>query len=94
MAKSAWKFLKTNQIEFYKYSVEMKLLTKHRGRQAIGLVKNSFIINNINYSFRYEAYLGNSFVGKKFYEYCVGLKMREFLKFKKPFYYISKKKKK
>jgi hypothetical protein len=93
VAKSAWKFLKTNQIEFYKYNTEFKLLIKNQGYQEIGLVKNSFIINNINYSFRYAAYIGDTFINKKFYNYCVGLKMRQFLKFKKPFHYRSKKNK-
>ena len=92
VAKSAWKFLKTNQLEFYKYNIELKLLTKDQGQQVVGFVKNNFIINNINYSFKYIAHLGDSFLNKKFYKYCVGLKMREFLKFKKPFYYRSKKK--
>lgn len=94
VAKSAWKFLKTDIKELYRYNKELKLLTKNRGRQKVGLVKNSFIINSINYTFKYQAYLGNWTINKKFYKFCVGLKMREFLKFKKPFHYISKKKKK
>jgi len=94
VAKSAWKFLKTNQSEFYKYYKEFKLLNKDKFKQVVGLVKNNFIINNINYTFNYTAHIGNWDINKKFYKYCVGLKMREFLKFKKPFHYISKKKKK
>lgn len=94
MAKSAWKFLKTNQSEFYNYYKEFKLLNKDKFKQVVGLVKNNFIINNINYTFNYTGHIGNWDINKKFYKYCVGLKMREFLKFKKPFHYISKKKKK
>jgi hypothetical protein len=94
VAKSAWKFSITDTLELYRYNKEFKLLTKNRGRQSVGLVKNSFMINSINYTFKYKAHIGNWIINKKFYKLAIGLKMREFLKFKKPFHYISKKKKK
>lgn len=93
MAKSAWKFLKTDQKQLYMHNYEYKLLIKNQGYQKYGFVKNSFIINNINYGFKYVSHIGNEYLHKKFYKYCIGLKMREFLKFKKPFYFRSKKKK-
>jgi hypothetical protein len=94
MAKSSWKFLKTNKTEIYLYIKESRLLNENKGYKKFGLVNNSLIINNINYTFNFKFNLGNYYVVKKFSEYCIGLKGREFLKFSKPFNYISKKKKK
>ena len=94
MAKSAWKFLKTNQEEIYLYTEEMKLIDEDKGFKHFGLTKNSLIINNINYTFRYKFHIGNYFTVKRFSKYCVGFKGREFIKFTKPFCFISKKKKK
>jgi len=94
LAKSSWKFLKTQKDEIYLYIKELKLLNEEKGKKRFGLVTNSHIINNINYTFNYKFNIGNYYVVKKFSIYCVGLKGREFLKFTKPFNYTSKKKKK
>jgi hypothetical protein len=77
------------------YIKESKLLNENKGFKNFGLVENNnLIINNINYTFNFKFNLGNYYVVKKFSLYCIGLKGKEFLKFCKPFNYISKKKKK
>jgi hypothetical protein len=73
---------------------EFKLITENQGFQRFGLIKNNLIINNINYMHTYKFHLGNCFILKKFSEYCVNYRGGEFLKFTKPFSFISKKKKK
>jgi hypothetical protein len=94
VAKSAWKFLKTNKKEIYLYIEEFKLIEEDQGYKSFGFVKNNLLINNINHTFRYKFHIGNYYTIKKFSKYCVGLKGGEFLKFTKPFSYVSKKKKK
>jgi hypothetical protein len=94
LAKSSWKFLKTDISQIYLYTKEVKLLDDEKGYKRLNLNNNDLIINNINYTFNYKFNLGNYYVTKKFSEYCIGLKGKEFLKFCKPFNYISKKKKK
>lgn len=76
------------------YNDEFKLLTEKQGLQTYGLVSNYFIINSINYMHSYIFFLGNSYTSKSFYPYCIRFKTISFLKFKKPFHYYSKKKKK
>ena len=76
------------------YFIEFRLLSKNQGLQYYGLVKNSHIINNLNYMHTYCLNLGNCFLEKSYYKYSVGLNGYSFLKFKKPFNYRSKKKKK
>ena len=78
----------------YKYVKEFKLLQEKQGLQKYGLVKNSFIINNINYMHKYYFSLGNSYFRKSFFPYNSRLNGYSFLKFKKPFSFKSKKKKK
>ena len=94
VAKSKWKFLQTNQHEIYRYIDEFKLIREKQNLQNFGLVKNNLIINNINYMHTYFFFLGNSYVEKKFSPHCVGLRGVGFLKFKKPFSFRPKKKKK
>ena len=94
MAKSAWKFLKTNRKQIYMYITEFKRIREKKGQQAFGLVKKSFLINNINYMHTYNFMLGDSYTSKKFYPQCIGYRGTMFLKYKKPVHYFSKKKKK
>lgn len=94
MAKSAWKFLKTNQEEIYNYIKEFKLIIENQGFRFIGLKDNYMVINSINYMHRYSFYQGNNYVNKQFSIYCIGSKAGEFLKYTKPFSYRSKKKNK
>jgi ABC-type cobalamin/Fe3+-siderophores transport system ATPase subunit len=93
VAKSAWKFLRTNKKEIYLYKDEFKLLTKKQGHQVIGYVKSNHIINNINFTFNCAVHLGKYIVFKKFYYNSIRSKIGEFLKFTKPFHFRSKKKK-
>lgn len=94
MAKSIWKFSQINQNQIYRYSREFKLLQEKQGFQKYGLIKGGFIINNINYMHKYYFSLGNSFYEKSFFPYNTKLNGYAFLKFKKPFNFKSKKKKK
>lgn len=94
MAKSAWKFSLVKQIEIYKYFNDFRLKTEKRGTQVTHLRTNNVLINNINYMHRYFFYLGKGYIDKKFYINCIGSRAREFLKFKKPFNFTPKKKKK
>jgi ribosomal protein S19 len=94
VAKSAWKFLQTNQEEIYNYIQEFKLIIENQGFRYIGLKSNGMIINGLNYMHRYSFYLGNSYAKKQFASYCIGSKAGEFLKYTKPFNYRSKKKNK
>lgn len=94
VAKSAWKFLKTNLGEIYKYASELKLIKKQQGKQSIGFVENNHLINTINYTFRCFVYLGKYSMKKRFSVFSIKSKVGQFLKYTKPFHYISKKKKK
>lgn len=94
VARSRWKFLKFNKKEIYKYVNEFKLLREKQGMQKFGLVKNNIIINNINYMYTYYFNLGNSFFKKKFSPFCISWSSLSVLKFKKPFSFRPKKKKK
>jgi hypothetical protein len=76
------------------YVDEFKLLTEKQGFQHYGLVKNNFVINGINYMHKYMLHLGNCYATRSFFPYCIGAKTKEFIKFTKPFYFRSKKKKK
>ena len=94
MAKSVWKFLRTNQLEIYMYIDEFKLIREKQGLQIFGRVKNNMTINTINYMHLYTFHLGKSYMSRRFYELASGLKTLAFLKFKKPFSFQPKKKKK
>ena len=76
------------------YLDEYKLLTKNQGEQFYGFVTNSFKLNSINYMHTYKFHQGNCYINKKFTAYSINAQVKEFLKFKKPFYFHSKKKKK
>jgi hypothetical protein len=76
------------------YTEELKLIDEDKGYKYFGTTKNTLVVNNINFTFRYKFHIGNYYIVKKFTKYCVGLKGKEFLKFTKPFSFISKKKKK
>lgn len=52
------------------------------------------MINSINYMHKYYFHLGNSYVQKSFYLHAVSFKANSFLKFKKPFSFRPKRKKK
>ena len=93
MAKSKWKFLKITQNDIYNYINEYKLPLKKKNQQSVGLTSHRFQVNNINYMHRYLFHLGSQYTSKKFYSYSIRLKALEFLKFKKPFHFRSKKKK-
>lgn len=94
MAKSPWKYytIKNKDIDFY--LDEYMLPGKYFGKQHYGFVKNNFRITNLNYMHKYVAYMGQYLIRKKFYQWNVGNKVWEFLKFTKPFNFRSKKKKK
>ena len=94
MAKSAWKFLNSNQKEFYRYVTEFKLINERKGMQYVGFKKSTLRINNINFMHRYKFFLGKTYTYKKFFPYCISSIAFEFLKYRKPFHYYSKKKKK
>lgn len=94
MAKSGWKFLKVTKREFYKFTDEFKLIREKKGLQNLGLAENNLMINGINYMHKYYFHLGNSYVKKSFYLHAVSFKANCFLKFKKPFSFRPKKKKK
>lgn len=94
MGKSAWKFLKTDILEIYRYITELKLPKKKQGLQNVGLANHSVIINNINYMHHYVFFLGNCYTTKRFINFNISSKGLEFLKFKKPFNFRPKKKKK
>ena len=93
MAKSAWKFLNFNKNQLYRYLFDIRQTQKLQGLQHVQLVKNNITINNLNYMHTYRFHLGNYFVTKRFYYYTIRSKCLEFLKFKKPFHFRSKKKK-
>lgn len=93
MAKSAWKFFNYNVKDIYHFLQEYRLPTKYSCSQTYGLVKNDFKLNPINYMHNYKFYQGNTYVDKQFCIYNIGNKGYEFLKFTKPFYFRSKKKK-
>jgi hypothetical protein len=76
------------------YNEEFKLLTEKQGFQNFGLVTNAYVLNNLNYTHRFTYNLGNCFVEKSFFPFCIGLSSAAFLMFKKPFNFKSKKKKK
>ena len=92
LAKSAWKFSKTNKLQLYRYLFDIRQMQKLQGLQRVKNIKNSLIINSINYMHTYTFHLGNCFVKKRFYFFTIKSKSLEFLKFKKPFYFRSKKK--
>ena len=94
MAKSTWKFFKTNRKELRLYAKEMKLLREKKSLQYYGLENNTLRLNTINWMHNYFFYLGNSFIKKLFFCECINMPVKRFLKFKKPFNYKSKKKKK
>ena len=94
MAKSAWKFFNLQYRDVYLYLDEYKLLTKNQGEQFYGFVTNSFKLNSINYMHTYKFHQGNCYINKKFTAYSINAQVKEFLKFKKPFYFNPKKKKK
>lgn len=94
MAKSAWKFFNLNYRDIYLYLNEYKLLTKNQGEQFYGFAPNSLKLNTLNYMHTYKFHQGNSEVMKKFTQYSINDRAKDFLKFKKPFYFHSKKKKK
>ena len=94
MAKSAWKFSQTNLSQIYSYIVEFKLPTKKQNLQKVGLAPNSYILNSLNYMHNYVFFLGNCYTKKKFSKFSIRSKGMEFLKFKKPFNFKPKKKKK
>jgi len=94
VAKSAWKFFNLQYPDVYLYLNEYKLLTKHQGQQYYGFAPNSLKLNSINFMHTYKFHQGNSYVIKKFTKYSINCSVKEFLKFKKPFYFHSKKKKK
>lgn len=75
------------------YIDEYKAPLKKKNTQVAGFVKNYFQINNINYMHSYTFHIGNAITYRNFYSYCIRSKAKEFLKFTKPFYYHSKKKK-
>lgn len=94
MAKSSWKFFNLNTSDIYFYLKEYKLPLKYLGLQYYGEVSNSFKLNPINYMHFYKFYQGKNIVIKKFSIFSIGRQGKEFLKFTKPFYFRSKKKKK
>lgn len=94
MAKSAWKFFNLQYKDIYLYLNEYKLLTKNQGEQDYGFASNSLKLNSINYMHTYKFHQGNCYVIKKFTKYSMNGQVKDFLKFKKPFYFHSKKKKK
>lgn len=93
MAKSSWKFLNFTNKDIYMYLYEYSLPGKNQEEQFYGDVSNNFKFNNINYMHHYKFYLGNNYISKKFSAYAINLKAKEFLKFTKPFFFRSKKKK-
>lgn len=94
MAKSAWKFSITNRKEMRMYSKEFKLLREKQGLQYYGFEKNNLRLNNLNWMNNYLFYLGNAYTEKSFYLFCTTMIAKRFLKFKKPFNFKPKKKKK
>lgn len=93
MAKSAWKFYNLLSKDIYLYINEYKLPIRHQEKQFYGFVSNSFKLNSLNYMHSYKFYQGNSYVMRKFFLYNIGNTGKEFLKFTKPFFFRSKKKK-
>lgn len=93
MAKSSWKFFNYTTTDIYYYLNEYKLPIQHQEKQNFGLVSNSFKLNPLNYMHTYKFYQGNSYTYKKFSIYNIGNKGKEFLKYTKPFFFRSKKKK-
>ena len=94
MAKSAWKFFNFNSQDIDMYLDVYILKKKYQGLQYYGLVHNSFKLNTINYMHYYKFHQGQTYNWKRFCSYNIGAKGYEFLKFKKPFYFYSKKKNK
>lgn len=94
MAKSAWKFYNFTTKDIYYYLDEYRLPTKYQEQQHYGIVSNSFKFNPINYMHIYKFHQGNSRITKRFSIFNIGNKGKEFLKFTKPFFFRSKKKKK
>ena len=94
MARAAWKFFKTNIEEIYFYLKEYKLISHKKNKGHANFKKNNFVINPLNYMYKYLFYIGNSFIWKKFRIFNWKNQAKEFLKFTKPFNYKSKKKKK
>lgn len=93
MAKSSWKFYNLTTHDIYLYLNEYKLPTRYQERQFYGTVLNSFKLNPLNYMHTYKFYQGNTYIIKKFFIYNIGRTGKEFLKFTKPFFFRSKKKK-
>lgn len=93
MAKSSWKFYNYTNLDVYYYLNEYKLPSKYQELQYYGEVSNSFKFNTLNYMHTFKFYQGNNYIIKNFSQYSIGNKGREFLKFTKPFYFRSKKKK-
>ena len=91
VAKSAWKFYQTNLREIYLYLVEYTLLSRNKNRQRYGLAKNNLRLNSINYMYRYNFHQGCNFTRRRFFKYCIGSVATCFLKFRKPFWFRSKK---
>lgn len=94
MAKSSWKFFNFTTKDIYSYLEEYKLPIRHQEKQYYGFVSNSFKLNTLNFMHTYKFYQGNNYIYKKFSIYNIGNKGKEFLKFTKPFFFRSKKKKK
>lgn len=94
MAKSSWKFSNFTTKDIYYYLNEYRLPIQYQEKQFYGLVSNSFKFNTLNFMHFYKFYQGNNYVTKKFSIYNIGNKGKEFLKFTKPFFFRSKKKKK
>lgn len=75
------------------YLKEYKLQNKYKGRQICKSKNNILLINNLNYMHRYVFHQGSLFIKKQFYPYCIRSVAYCFLKFTKPFFFRSKKKK-
>lgn len=93
MSRSAWKFFKLDLDSIEYYLEEYKLLVKNKNRQSAGLVKNSLVLNPLNYMYRYVFYQGSTYAQRRFYKYNLRSIGYAFLKFRKPFWFRSKKKK-
>jgi hypothetical protein len=93
LAKSAWKFYNFTSYDIYMYLNEYRLPIRYQEKQFYGLSDNNIRFNLLNYMHTYKFYQGNSYVNKKFFIYNIGKRGSEILKFTKPFFFRSKKKK-
>ena len=94
MGRSSWKFFSTNIREIYLYLKEYKLIIHNKNLGIAGFKKNNFVVNPLNYMYKYLFHVGKSFVWKRFRIYNLKNQAKEFLKFTKPYHFRSKKKKK